>query len=49
MSNGAGEVLDRRLARGEPGQDGATRRVGEGGEGLAEWVGLLHVHHCLVI
>ena len=29
---GQGEVLDDGVARGEPGQDGAAGRVGEGGE-----------------
>src|SRR6188768_2421953 len=46
---GCGEILDRRLALGESGQDRAPRRVGEGGECRAEGVGLLHVHHYLVI
>ena len=49
MSNGCGEVLDRCLALGESGQDRPPRRVGEGGECRAEGVGLLHVHHYLVI
>src|SRR6186997_249549 len=46
---GCGEVLDRRLALSESGQDRAPRRVGECGECRAEGVGLLHIYHYLVI
>ena len=42
---GRGQVLDRRLALGEPGEDRPPGRVGEGGERGAEGVGLLHRHH----
>ena len=44
-----GQVLDRRLALGESGQDRPPGRVGEGGERDAEGIGRLHVHHFLVI
>src|SRR3954468_11504224 len=39
---GFGEVLHRRLARGEAGEDGPTGRGGEGGERRAEGVLLRH-------
>src|SRR6187401_1275535 len=32
------QLLHGRFPRGEPGQDGATRRIGEGGEGDAELI-----------
>ena len=49
MSNGADRSLTDASPCGEAGQDRPPGRVGEGGERRAERVGLLHVHHYLVI
>src|SRR5688572_24137236 len=37
-----GQILDRRLPLGEPGQDRPPSRVGKSGEREAEGIGLLH-------
>ena len=42
------ELCDRRLTAGEAGKDGPSRRIGEGGERDAQWIGFHASFHFVV-